>query len=325
MTDKLLKNRGGLHNRIRHRIYLKPFTLKETEEYLQSQAVNWDRYQIMQCYMLTGGVPFYLKMMDPQLSLAQNIDNLCFSDMGTLKIEFDELYNAIFPGADSYVDVVRTLSDTKSGLTRAEISEKTKISGAYLTRILTNLERCNFIDKTGIFDNRRRDAIYRLVDFYTLFYFKFIEKNLSKDEQWWTHHIGASNIYSWMGLTFELICMMHNAQIKNSLGISGMATSISTWRCAPDKEQGTPGSQIDMIIERADRIVHLCEMKFSEGAYNITKDYEAKLRSRQDIFRAKTKTRKTLVNTFVTTFGVGEGKHHSIVHSEVTLDDLFNS
>ena len=325
MTDKLLKNRGGLHNRIRHRIYLKPFTLKETEEYLQSLSVNWDRYQIMQCYMLTGGVPFYLKMMDSQLSLAQNIDNLCFSDMGALKIEFDELYNAIFPGADSYVDVVRTLSENKSGLTRAEISEKTKISGAFLTRILTNLERCSFIDKTGIFDNRRRDAIYRLVDFYTLFYFKFIEKNLSKDEHWWTHHIGASNIYSWMGLTFELICMMHNAQIKRSLGISGMATSISTWRCAPDKEHGTPGTQIDMIIERADRIVHLCEMKYSEGTFNITKDYETKLRNRQDVFRAKTKTRKTLVNTFVTTFGVGEGKHHSIVHSEVTMDDLFNS
>lgn len=325
MTDKLIMNRGGLHNRIRHRIYLKPFSLKETEEYLQSRSAHWDRYQILQGYMLTGGVPFYLKMLEPQQSFAQNVDSLCFSDTGALRMEFDELYNAIFPGAESYVEVVRTLADNKSGLTRTEISTKTKISGAYLTRILTNLERCDFIDKTNLFGNRRTDAVYRLVDFYTLFYFKFIEKNLSRDGQWWTHHLGTSGIYSWMGFTFELICILHHVQIKKALGISGMATSVSTWRCAPDKENETSGAQIDMIIERADRIIHLCEMKFSEGAYNITGEYETKLRNRRELFRLKTKTKKSVVHTFVTTYGVGDGKYHSIVHSEVTMDDLFNS
>lgn len=325
MTDKLIKNRGGLHNRIRHRIYLKPFSLKETEEYLQSRNANWDRYQILQGYMLTGGVPFYLNMLNPQLSFAQNVDNLCFSDTGALKMEFDELYNAIFPGADAYVEVVRTLAANKSGLTRTEISGKTKLSGAYLTRIMANLERCDFIDKTNQFGNRRTDAIYRLVDFYTLFYFKFIEKNLTKDGEWWTHHLESSSIRAWMGITFELICMLHHVQIKKALGISGMATSVSTWRCSQDKENGTPGAQIDMIIERADRIIHLCEMKFSEGTYNITNEYENKLRARRDLFKTKTKTRMSIVHTFVTTYGVGEGKHHSIVHSEVTMDDLFNS
>ena len=325
MTDKLLMNRGGLHNRIRHRIYLKPFTLKETEEYLKSQGAYWDRYQILQAYMFTGGVPLYLKLLSPKLSVAQNLDALCFSETGALRMEFDELYGAIFPGAESYVEVVKALAANRSGLSRKEILAKTKVTGAFLTRVLSNLERCNFIDQTSLFGNRRTESVYRLIDFYTLFYFKFIADNKSKDEQWWTHHLDSSSIYSWIGTTFETICMLHHNQIKKALGISGMATSISTWRCLPDEKNELPGAQIDMIIERADRMIHLCEMKFSQNAYNITAEYEKKLRDRMWLFNLKTKNRKPLVHTFVTTFGLGEGKHHSIVHSEVTMDDLFNS
>lgn len=165
MTDKLLMNRGGLHNRIRHRIYLKPFTLKETEEYLKSQGAYWDRYQILQAYMFTGGVPLYLKLLSPKLSVAQNLDALCFSETGALRMEFDELYGAIFPGAESYVEVVKALAANRSGLSRKEILAKTKVTGAFLTRVLSNLERCNFIDQTSLFGNRRTESVYRLIDF----------------------------------------------------------------------------------------------------------------------------------------------------------------
>lgn len=325
MTDKLLKNRGGLYNRIRRRIYIRPFTLKETEEFLIANSFSWDRYQILQSYMFTGGVPFYLKMFDRQLSLAQNIDILCFNENGQLQEEFDELYNAIFPGAESYVTVAKVLSEHRQGLTRNEISTKTRLSGAFLTRVLKNLERCNFIDRTNLFGNRKTEAIYRMVDYFTLFYFKFIANNLTKDEYWWTHHIDSRSISSWMGLTFELICMEHHVQIKKALGISGMATAVSSWRCKPDEEAGTSGAQIDLIIERSDRIIHLCELKFSQEPYGITKDYAEKIRHRSWLFKTQTQTKKTIVNTFVTTFGLGFGKNHSIVHSEVTLDDLFNS
>lgn len=325
MTDKLLKNRGGLYNRIRHRIYLRPFTLKETEEFLERNSFVWDRYQILQTYMLTGGVPFYLRMLDSRLSLAQNIDALCFSETGQLRYEFDELYHAIFPGAESYVTIVKVLAENRNGLTRTEISDKTKISGAFLSRVLSNLDRCSFIEKTYLFGNRKTDAIYRLVDYFTLFYFKFISNDLSKDNQWWTHHMDSRSVLSWMGLTFELICMSHHNQIKQSLGISGMATNVSTWRCLPDKQSGTPGAQIDLIIERADRLIHLCELKFSQEPYNITNDYADKIRQRGWLFKESTKTRKSVVNTFVTTYGLRTGKHNSIVHSEVTMNDLFNS
>lgn len=325
MVDKLIKNRGGLHNRITRRLYLAPFTLKETEEYLKKRRTTWDRYEILQCYMVTGGVPFYLDLIEPRETLARNIDRLCFEEDGALCREFDELYNAVFPTAETYISVVRLLSEHKNGLTRKEIGEGTGLSGTNLTRIISNLEKCNFIGKRAQFGNNKNESIYRLIDFYSLFYFKFIEKNLSLDDAWWTHHLDSSGIYAWQGLTFEIICMEHHQQIKNALGISGMATSVSTWRCYPDVKKDLPGAQIDMIIERADRMIHLCEMKFSQKAYNISAEYEKKLRNRMWLFDLKTKNKKPLVHTFITTFGLGEGKHHSIVHSEVKMDDLFNS
>lgn len=182
-----------------------------------------------------------------------------------------------------------------------------------------------FTAKRSQYGNKKQGAIYRIIDFYTLFYFKFIENNLALDKAWWTHHLDSASIRVWQGLTFEVICMEHHQQIKNALGISGMATSVSTWRCYPDKERNLPGAQIDMIIERADRMIHLCEMKFSHKPFNITSEYEKKLRERMALFDLKTKNKKPLVHTFVTTFGLGEGKHHSIVHSEITMDDLFNT
>ncbi len=323
MTGKLIKNRGGLHNRITRRIYLAPFNLQETEEYLKRRKSSWDRYEILQCYMLTGGVPFYLDMIEPRDSMAQNIDRLCFAEGAPLRGEFEELYHAVFTNAESYIDVVRLLGQHRHGLTMSEMRKALKLkSGATLSRIVDNLEKCNFIGKRAVF-GRKSEVVYRLIDFYTLFYFKFIEKDNTLDRMWWTHNLNKSNITAWQGLTFETICMEHHQQIKKALGISGMATEVSTWRCATDKEKELPGAQVDMIIERADRMIHLCEMKFSQKPYNITADYEKRLRDRMYIFDLKTKNKKPLVHTFVTTFGLGEGKHHSIVHSELTMDNLF--
>ncbi len=323
MTDKLIKNRGGLHNRITRRLYLAPFNLQETEEYLKQRKSSWDRYEILQCYMLTGGVPFYLDMIEPRDSMAQNIDRLCFAEGAPLRGEFEELYHAVFSNAESYIDVVRLLGQHRHGQAMSEMRKALKLkSGATLSRIVDNLEKCNFIGKRAVF-GRKSEVVYRLIDFYTLFYFKFIENDNTLDRMWWTHNLNRSSITAWQGLTFETICMEHHEQIKKALGISGMATEVSTWRCEADKEKELPGAQIDMIIERADRMIHLCEMKFSQKPYNISADYEKRLRDRMYIFDLKTKNKKPLVHTFVTTFGLGDGKHHSIVHSEVTMDNLF--
>lgn len=324
MADKLIENQGGLHNRITQRIYLKPFTLGETETYFKSQDFYWTRYDMLQCYMLTGGVPYYLSLLNPKLSIAQNIDALCFDEKGPMNKEFNELYPALFTHAEQYVNVVTLLYHHKSGMTRTEIAKAINVNGAMLNTILDNLEQCDFIDKMEMF-GREKCLVYRLIDFYTLFYFKFLANRHSLDEQWWSHHLDDADIRAWQGLSFELVCMKHHRQIKKALGISGVATTVSTWHCQPDEKKQLPGAQIDLIIERADRMIHLCEMKFAQKPYNISAEYEKRLRERMWLFDLKTKNRKPLVHTFVTTFGLGEGKQHSIVHSEVTMDDLFAS
>lgn len=324
MADNLISNQGGLHNRITQRINLKPFTLKETEEFIRTAGGYWERYDILQSYMLTGGVPYYLNLLDYKLSVAQNIDKLCFDENGELHNEYDELYNALFTHSESYIKIVELLYQHKTGLTKAEISKLSNLSGKSLRIILKNLVQCDFIEEYALY-GKKSTLVYRLVDFYTLFYLKFIVNNHNKDKQWWSHNLDDSGIRSWMGLSFELICMRHHQQIKKALGISGIGTSVSTWKCAPDPEKELPGAQIDMLIERADRVIHLCEMKFSEQEYNITNDYEMSLRKRMGIFKEQTKTKKAVIHTFVTTYGLGKGKHNSIVNSEVTMNDLFNS
>ncbi len=322
MADKLLSNSGGLHNRITRRLYLKPFTLSETEEYFKKVNSSFTRYDLLQCYMFTGGVPFYLSLINPKLSIAQNIDILCFKENAPLKNEYDELYSALFSHVDSYLKVIELLYKHKAGLTRQEISKATTLNGQHLNTVLKNLELCDFIDTYEMYGKKNK-LVYRLFDFYTLFYLKFLASRHDMNEDWWTHNLDNSNIKSWMGLTFELIAMKHQKQIKKALGISGISTAISTWKCTSDKEKEISGAQVDMLIERADGVIHLCEMKFSDSEFTITNDYEQHLRKRLGIFKAQTRTKKSIVHTFVTTFGVGEGKHRSIIHSEVTMDDLF--
>ena len=275
--------------------------------------------------MVLGGVPFYYSLLDSELSFTQNIDRLFFNDGALLKLEFDELYHALFDNADLYTAVVQLLSEHESGLTRGDIIKLLPSKSSHISKTIKNLERSDMIEKWLQYGNKRRGAVYRLTDFFSLFYFRFLADNLSHDDEWWSNHCDSGRVFDWMGSSFELVCMRHHKQIKSALGIRGVATSLSSWQLKPNKEEGISGGQIDMIIERADRIIHLCEIKFSIGAYRIKPEYERQLRERSSLFREMTKTNKTLVHTFITTYGVANVKSHSIVHSEVTMDDLFNS
>ena len=199
---------------------------------------------------------------------------------------------------------------------------------ALLSTVLCNLERSDFILRYSQFGNKSKGAIYRLVDFYTLFYYRFIDGFNAQDEEWWSHNLQSPAIESWQGLSFELLCLLHLAQVKQKLGISGIATAASSWRYIPPKknekeERKEKGTQIDLLIDRGDRVINLCEMKFSVKLYYISENYEKTLRDRMSIFQEKTKTSKSLVYTFVTTFGIANSVGRSIVNSEVTMDDLF--
>lgn len=324
MRDKLIENKGGLHSRITSQLHISPFTLGETEKYLEKMGIEWDRYQILQAYMVLGGVPFYYSLLDPALSLSQNIDMLFFKAEGRLKDEFDELYTALFKYADRYIEVVKTLSSHKFGMTFLELEKALKIEGGQLTKILKNLERCDFIERWSQYGNKKREEVLRLSDFYTLFYYRFLHSRNIREEQWWSKNNSSPTVISWMGISFEMVCLKHNNHIKHALGLQVISTETTTWHCNPNEQENTQGAQIDMIIERADRIIHLCEIKFSIDKYSLTKEYENRLRERAALFRILTKNKKSLVHTFITTYGVTNGKNKSIVHSEVTMDDLFS-
>lgn len=325
MMDKLVENPGGLHARITSNIYVRPFTLKETQEYLISLGMPLDEYQILQLYMILGGIPFYLSLLNPAESLLANIDRLFFRKNGELRTEFDELYKAIFSKSGKYLEIVDLLNKHKEGLTYSEILKKTKLDNKQLTTVLRNLERCDFIVSYIQFGNKIRGTIYRLIDFYTLFYYKFVGLTDSKDEQWWTNNYDSRSVMAWQGVAFELVCLAHLPQIKQALGISGISTSASAWRSIAAKD--TPeekGAQIDLVIDRGDHTINLCEMKFSTSQFVISEEYEHHVRERISLFREKTKTSKSLVSTFITTFGVANGMHRSIVGKEVVAKDLFS-
>ena len=320
MVDKLLHNQGGLFNRITQKIYLRPFKLSEMEQYLDEKHFGWNRYQIAQCYMILGGIPFYLTLLNPKLSLLSNIDELFFADAhAMLRTEYNELYSTLFKRPDNYLAVIRMLTERKEGFTRKEINEKTKLGGAALSKILSDLEQCDFIFSYARYGNAKNNAIYRIKDFYTLFYYKYVNGIDTKDSLRWTHLSSTPQVSSWQGFSFELLCLLHLDEIKKALGIDRILNDASAWR-SKQPEQNT---QIDLVIERADHNINLCEMKFSSGMYAIDKGYEQKLRERMSIFLAETMTRCSTRITMVTTYGVLQNKHSGIVNDEVLLDDLF--
>lgn len=323
MKDKMEDNQGGLHNRITHRIYLRPFYLSECREYLQNHGFDWDEYTIMQMYMIFGGVPYYLSLLRPYLSLPQNVDNLLFVTGGDLSDEFNELYNALFSKADRYVKIIEYLYTKREGFTRQQIESATGFSGGGLTKMLNNLESCDFIVSYQQYGNKNKQTLYRLCDFFTLFYLKYMRSNRSKDEQYWQHHFMDRSVESWEGFSFEQLCLRHLPQIKHGLGISGIATESSAWRYTPSQDSEEKGAQIDLVIKRVDKMIHLCEMKFSEHPYVITKDYEDKLKARRLLFMDATGESRGVVLTMITPNGLKQGMHSSVIHSEITIKDLF--
>ena len=321
MVDNLLHNQGGLFSRVTRQIYLRPFKLAEMEEYLQSRNINWDRYQIIQCYMIFGGIPFYLSLLNPSKSLLQNIDHLFFSSQNAqMMVEYDELYKALFKKPEKYMMIMDVLCAKREGMNRNEIMKTTGISGAGLTKVLSDLERCDFIFSYIKYGSGKNNQLYRVKDFYTLFYEKFASAWDTKDGNYWSHLQGKPNVNSWQGFSFELVCLLHLDEIKKKLGIHLIQTESSVWR---SKDRQHP-LQIDLVIKRTDRIINLCEIKFCNKLYAIDKTYEKHILERQSVFVAETKTKYATSTTFITTYGVLKNQHSGLVNNEVVTDDLFN-
>lgn len=323
MLNKVIHNKGGLYNRLTERISLDTFTLAECEQYVKACGINLNRDQILQYYMIFGGVPYYWTFLKKGLSIPQNIDQILFAKDAPLKDEFDHLFSSIFKYPETYIKLIKTLGRKKKGMTREElVSESGVPNSGNLTKKLQELESCGFIRKYTAYGKKTKDSIYQLIDNFTLFYYQFMEKGVS-DPYFWSGQINTSKTNTWMGLAYERIALRHIDQIKKKLGISGIRTEEYSWYAAPDKENGLPGAQIDLLIVRKDSVINLCEIKYSQSEYHITKKDDDDIRRKIAVFTESTGTRDAIFPTLITNVGLVENSYAMNIQATIISDDLF--
>jgi AAA+ ATPase superfamily predicted ATPase len=321
ILNKLINNRKGLHNRVTKRIKLEPFTLRECELFLKSKNISLDRYQIIQLYMVFGGIPFYWEEVEKGKSAARSINDICFQENGLLFYEFPNLFRSLFNDFQNHENIIHAIARKSKGISRKEIIEMAKLPLAgSSTRLLRELEESGFIQKYTPFGKKSRNSLYQLVDFYSLFFLKFIKDTGSANQGNWMAYIDSPAYRAWSGYAFELVCLSHIPQIKHALGISGVQTNVGSWRSLSREK----GSQVDLVIDRKDQVINLCEMKFSINPFTIDKKYALELQDKIGIFKKETETRKSVFMTLITTFGLQKNNYsEGLVQNDLTMDILF--
>ncbi len=308
MIHNVLRNKGGLHNRVTKRLRLKPFTLSETEEYLTSRGIALDRYHILLIYMALGGIPHYLKEVVGHRSATQNINQICFSEGGLLRDEYLSLYPALFSHADYHLAIIRALAGKHYGMVRGEVVRAIPFpEGGRVTKVLQELIESGFVSEYFPFGKKKKEKIFRLSDEYSLFYLRFIEKHQQDEEDIWNMLSQTQEFKAWSGYAFENICLKHIPQIKKAIGISGIYSSVSTFVKTGNSDE--PGTQVDLLIDRNDRVINLVEIKFYSTAIALTKADADALRERLRVFRESTGTKKLVNWVMLSTFGVKPNAH----------------
>lgn len=316
MANNLINNYGGLYNRLTAEIHLRPFTLTECEAYYKANSLMFDRYDQVQSYMVFGGVPYYLSLLQKGKSLAQNIDMLFFADNAKLRQEFTRLYRSLFRNADDCMTIIRLLAKRREGYTRKEIAEATRLPyGGGLTATLRSLEESDLIVSYIPYGSSQRQTTYRLTDFFSIFHLSFLDRRKTSNAHFWTDNVAGQQLTAWRGFSFEGVCFAHIDKIKHALGISGVQTEVSAWHGEE--------AQIDMIIDRQDRVVNLCEIKFCTDTFSIDRSYDAVLRRKQSCLEAMNRKHKAIHLTMVTTYGIQQNEYAGRVQAQFTMDDLF--
>lgn len=317
IINNLLKAKGGFHNRVTKRIRLLPFTLKECEELLEYNEIVMTRQQVMESYMVFGGIPYYLNLFDARLSLAQNIEELCFKPYGELRDEYGQLFQSLFKKPEKHLAIVEMLAKTKAGKTRQELSGNPVVgNGEALTRNLEELEQCGFIRRYTNYTKPKNSAYYQLVDPFVLFCLRFLKDSKQTS---WMKYIHSHGYAAWRGNAFEIVCLNHVMQIKETLGVAGVDTQEYAWQ----SRRSDPGAQIDLLIDRSDGVINLCEMKYTDKEFEVGKEEHTKLLNRLSAFQKETMPDKAIHMTLVTANGLKQNKYSSVFQTVITGDGLF--
>lgn len=323
MVQKIVMNKGGLHNRLTQKIRLMPFNLKEVKEFLLNNNIKYSDYDILQIYMIMGGIPFYLEKLKKGESVTQSIDRLCFTKDGILRNEFNIVFSSLYSDSEKHTEIIKTLSGVRKGLNRNEISIKSKIStGGALTNTIQELIESGFVTQYLPFGKKSKDMLYRLTDEYTMFYLKFIHNSKAIGIGSWMQFSSNQSYKTWLGFSFEIVCLKHIEQIKKGLGISGVYTEQANWTEKNDKN----GIQIDLLIDRNDNIINICEMKYSLKEFTIDKKYAEEIKNKRNMFIEHTKSKKNINITMLTTYGIKENIYSKeLIQNNLKINCLFNS
>ena len=317
IINHIVKDTGGFYNRITRQIRLMPFCLHECEQLLQSNGMRLTRKQIVECYMILGGIPYYLNYLSPQYSLPQNVEMLLFQENGPLRYEYDRLFSSLFKNSANHLAIIEELSRRRSGLTRTELTKSKGIpDGKELTRCLDELEQCGFIRKYSDFTRKSSGFIFQLTDALILFFLTWLKDKRTAS---WTDILNTPAYNAWCGLAFERVCQVHSDQIKGALGIQGISSHEFAWR----SRNSHPGAQIDLLIDRRDDVINLCEIKYASGEFAIDSAYEKELLYKEEAFRKETGTRKATLPTMITLNGIKNNAHRNVIVNEITAEDLF--
>ena len=316
-----------------HKMLLSPFSLYEVEKYFKSRGFLYERGEIIDCYMAIGGVAYYLSLFSNNQSVAQNIQRLCFTAGGEMTDEFDKLFRSLFKKSDNHVAIVTALKEKGMGMTRLELIEATKLpNNGNFSRLLNELEQCEFIRSFTPFGKTQKERMYQLIDPFTLFYFRFMHSKTTHLNNHWIKMQSTPKCQSWAGYAFEIVCLHHINQIVKALGIDGCINIPCSWAYRPSAatianeeadEDIKRGVQIDLLIDRSDKAITVCEMKYSSHEYEIDKEYDSYVARRMRIFTKVTKTRKTIIPTYITPYGLYNNMYSRKIPRQVTGDDLF--
>jgi hypothetical protein len=277
--------------------------------------------------MCIGGIPFYLKFVEKGLSAIQNVNQLCFQKKGTLLDEFKNLFSSLFDHAEVHEEIIKAIASKREGVSRIEIEAITESKGGRLSMRLKELEEAGFI-VAFIPWQKERGIYYKVIDEYTLFYLNWIapgsKSRISKEItlKYWDSISQTPGWKAWAGHAFEAVCYKHLTQIRQALHIPDGATA-TTWRHIPKKrEEG--GAQVDLLFDRPDDVINLCEIKYCKEPYALDKAYSQELLRKVDIYRKVTKTEKQIFISMITACRLKKTMYsEELITSEACLGDLF--
>lgn len=323
ITQKIINDPGGLHNRVTENIHLYPFTLSETSLFLKSKGLNFTNQEVTKVYMALGGIPFYLENIRKGESFAVAIERLCFSSTGILHNEYHNLFHALFNNAAVHQQIVATLSTRPYGMSHGELMQQMGMkqsTGSY-QRALEELVVSDFVVENTSFGKKKRGSVYKLIDEYTLFYHRFIKPNKKYTPGIWQQLSEGQPYKIWSGYAFESLCHKHIDAIKRALGISAVYTEIFSLHTPGTAE--TEGIQVDLLIDRKDNSINLCEIKFYNGPFTISKEYYGQLVQKRQRFIEITGTQKQVFLTLITPHGLKHNDYSKeIVAAEVSLEQI---